>query len=362
MLLYIILTVVLLLALYVATTDCGENINLRRKQKYVFSRTFYKWTFVALLFLFWFLTAFRDSTIGNDTSVYLFYYKQIATQGIDETLSMELGYQYFCLLLSNISSNPQLLLIVCSTVCYVLCGIYIYKYSSNILYSTILLFCMAFPFFASGLRQAIAMVIVLAAYEMIKKQKKMLPVLLIFLAASFHISAMLALLWFGHKFVPKKPVVIIVSAMLVAVLSATGILNTLLTAILQEYQGYFESENAGSGWLGISYYCLRALVFYLFLFIAYKDTIKKNSLPVFNSILLLITVCLGFSVNLFSRASLYYLLVVAIDIPNAFNSGKIKNRNFWMAVMGVIMLAYFIVTLIIRPEWNNLYPYHFYWE
>ena len=359
--LYIILTVVLFVALALSTTDCGNNVGLRAKQKILFSQSIYKWIFFLLILLFWFLTAFRGSSIGNDTVQYLNYYKQIAKYGINKNWSIELGYQYFCLLLSKLNSDPYFILIVSATICYGICGIYIYKKSDNILYSTILLFCVAFSPFTNILRQSIAMVIVLIAYEMIRKKRCFVAIILILLATLFHISAVLVFLWFAHKFIPKKPVVIIV-ALGVAILSASGVLNTLLTTVIKEYQSYFEAEQAGTGWLGILYYCLRAFVFYIFIYTAYKGSVKEHSLEISNSVLLLITVCLGFSVNLFSRASSYFLLISVVDVSNIFNSGKIKNRNLWMIIMGGIMLAYFIVTLIIRPEWNNLYPYQFNWN
>ena len=107
---------------------------------------------------------------------------------------------------------------------------------------------------------------------------------------------------------------------------------------------------------------MRAFVIYLLIYTAYKDSYKENSLIISNAVLLLTTICFGFSVNLFSRASLYFLLATVIDLPNAFNSGKIKNRNMLMLITGTVMLAYFLTTLIIRPEWNNLYPYQFQWN
>ena len=64
--LYIILTVVLFVALALSTTDCGNNVGLRAKQKILFSQSIYKWIFFLLILLFWFLTAFRGSSIGND--------------------------------------------------------------------------------------------------------------------------------------------------------------------------------------------------------------------------------------------------------------------------------------------------------
>ena len=362
MLLYLCITLVLFVALIISITDCRNNVELKAKRNVYFSKSIYNFFFISLLLLFWFLTAFRGNSIGNDTVHYLSYYKQIARSGIDTNLQIELGYQYFCLLLSKLNPEPSFILIVSATICYGVCGIYIYKKSDNILYSTLLLFCVAFSFFASGIRQSIAMVIVLIAYSKIKDSKKVLTIVLILFASLFHISALVALLWLAHKYVPKKPTIVITFALVLSILAALGSINSLLTSILKEYQSYFDSENAGTGWLGIVYYALRALVFYLFMYIANKKEEKENSLEIANTIFLLTTICLGFAVNLFSRASLYFLLVTVIDIPNAFNSGKIRNRNIWLLIMGIIMLAYFMVTLIVRPEWNNLYPYEFNWD
>lgn len=362
MLLYSCITAVLFVALAFSVTDCRNNQALLKKRAFYFSKPIYTLFFICLILLFWFLTAFRDSTIGNDTQTYLNYYRDIRKTGVNPNYQIELGYQYFCLLLTKIHSSPFFLLIVCATICYTVCGIYIYKKSDNILFSTLLLFCLVFPFFASGIRQAIAMVIVLAAYYLIKDGKKILPICLILFASVFHISALLALLWFAHKYIPKSPWIIVTAAIVFSILAALGILNTILINILEEYAGYFESEHAGSGWVGITYYCLRALVFYIFAYIAYRKQKNEYSLATTNVIFLLATSCLGFSNNLFTRASLYFVLVTAIDLPNMFNSGKIKHRDVWMTVTGVVMLAYFLVTLIIRPEWNELYPYAFNWN
>lgn len=362
MLLYSCITLVLLVTLIISVTDCRSNGELKIKRAFCFSKSIYNLLFIGLMLLFWFLTAFRGDSIGNDTVNYLSYYRQIARSGIDTKLQIELGYQYFCLFLSKITPNPYFLLIICATICYSICGIYIYKHSNNILFSLIFLFCVAFSFFASGIRQAIAMVIVLIAYSKIKDGKKVLPVLLILFASLFHTSALIALLWLAHKYIPQKPVIVIAFALFISILAASGSINSILSSALKEYQSYFDSEYAGIGWLGIVYYALRALVFYLFVYIAYKKEGKEKSLEIANTIFLLTTVCFGFSVNLFSRASSYFLLTTVVDVPNAFNSGKIRNRDSWMIIMGIIMLAYFMATLIVRPEWNHLYPYKFNWN
>ena len=360
--LYLYIMAALFVALLVSVTDCRSNDELMIQRTFHMRKATYNFIFICLIFTFWFLTAFRGSSIGNDTPPYLYFYREIVKSGINKSWQIELGYQYFCLLLSKINPSPQFLLIVSATICYGTCGIYIYKKSKNILFSSVLLFCFAFSFFASGIRQAIAMAIVLIAYSKIKDGKKLFPIILIIFAATFHVSALIALLWFAHRIIPKDPISVILLAMVVSLLAALGSLDSMLMTVLEKYQAYFEADNVGTGRLGIAYYAFRAAVFYSFIYIASRENKEAHSIEISNAILLLITVCLGFSVNAFSRASLYYLLAMVADIPNEFNSGKIKNRDMWILIIGIVMIAYFMVTLILRPEWNNLYPYEFYWD
>lgn len=362
MLLYSCISLVLFVTLIISITDCRNNGELKIRRNICFGKSIYTFSFICLLLLFWFLTAFRGDSIGNDTVSYLHYYEEIAKNGINTNWNVELGYQYFCLLLSKLNPDPYFILTVSATICYGICGIYIYKNSDNILYSVCFLFCVAFSFFTSGIRQSIAMVIVLIAYQMIRKNRYIVAIILILLATLFHTTAVVAFLWLAHKFVPKKPVYVIILALTTTILAASGVMNSLLAAILVKYQGYFYSENVGTGWLGIACDSLRAVVFYLFTYFACKEEQEKKSLVVSNTVLLLFTICLGFSVNLFKRVSLYFLLPIVVDLPNVFNSGKIRNREIWMLIIGIVMIAYFMVILIFRPEWNNLYPYEFNWS
>lgn len=318
-----------------------------------------KLIFGTILLGLWTLTAFRGESIGNDTVTYKNYYEQIRIGGINSEFAIELGFQYFCLFLSKISTNPQTLLIASSTICYGFCGAYIIRFSNNILYSSVLLFCVAFSFFMSGIRQAIAMSILLSAYGKIKQGKIIAPIFIILIASAFHKASLVTLLWLFYKYIPKKPIAVLPIAAVIALLSLSGSFNNFLSIILKEYSGYFDSQYVGSGFLGISYYSLRNLVFYLLIYYANTGWKKKNQLAVANAALLLFVVCFGFSVNLFERASLYFLLATVADIPNAFYSEKIENRDLWMLILGYGMIVFFVLVIIMRPEWNHVYPYEF---
>ncbi len=325
-------------------------------------RSVEKIVFILFILLLFALTGYRAVEIGNDTIQYVNYFESIEEKGVNSEYEIEMGYQYLCLFISKISSDPHVMLIVCALICYGIVGIVTYRNSNNLMFSLCLFFCMFFSVLTNIIRQGIAMAIVLLAYYAIKNKHNIIAILLILLAAAFHTSALLAFLLFFYKFIPKQPVIVVSLLAIVSILSATGLLSGFLSSILTEYAGYFESPNAGTGWLGISYYLLRNLVFYIFVYVAYRGKKDRNQkLVLATFVILLLMTGMGYSVNLFARASEYFLLIAVVELPNAFETGKIKNKNILMLITCFVMLAFFITALILRPEWNYLYPYRF-WE
>lgn len=319
--------------------------------------------FVIVIFILWFLTAFRSEEMGNDTVTYINYFQYFGKVGMEErNKNIEIGYQFLNVIIHKISPNPHFFLAVVATICYLGVGIYIYKYSSNVVFSTVILFPIVYGFFASGLRQSIALVICLFAYQAIKNKKIIPAILIVLLASTFHLSALVMLILLIHKFTSKRLYVVIGVSAIIAILSASGALNSIISNVVKEYENYFSSIQAGTGWLAISYQCIRALMIYLFIYFAYKDLKKEKSLEIFNASILLITICFGFSTNIFSRASLYFLIPSVVDIPNAMNSGNIKNKKFFIFLICTVMIAYFVLTLFVRPEWYKMIPYEFFWN
>ena len=337
-----------------------ENSELKSEVKHTRMQIAF---FALTILVLWFLTAFRSEKIGNDTEQYIRYFNFFANYGVDPNGRLEMGYQVLNVLVSKISDNPQFFFAFVATICYVGTGIYIYKYSDNLVFSTVLLFPVAYSFFASGLRQAIAMVICLYAYQAIKKKKLIVAILLILFAMTFHTSAFIMVFLFLHKVLPKKLFFVLSLTLVFAALSLTGVMDNVFADVFENsYGGYYDRKNLTNGWLAISYYCLRNLVFYILVQTAYGNKRKENSLSISLFSMLLITVAFGFSINLFNRATNYFLLITLVELPNAIYRGRINNKKFFVFAIGFIMVLYFLVTLIIRPEWNHLYPYEFCWN
>lgn len=340
-------------------TITEENSRLKKENKHTFYQLVF---FLIVIFVLWFLTAFRSERIGNDTFNYVTYFQIYSDSGINFDSRIEIGYQILNILVAKISHNPYFFLGFVATLCYVGTGIYIYKYSDNLVFSTVLLFPIAYGFFATGLRQAIAMVICLYVYQAIKNKKFLLAILLILLASSFHTSALLMLVFLFHRLIPKRPFVVIPLTAIFIALSLSGVMDNVFAVLMGDYGGYYENEELTSGWLSISYYTIRALVFYGIAFLSYEKKVKENSLVLSLFTMLLVTIAFGFSINVFTRATNYFLLISMVELPNAIHRGGLKHKKILMFLLGFIMVLYFLVTLIIRPEWNHLYPYQFNWQ
>lgn len=365
MILYIILAIILAVALLASATSEATQVayaNLIQKQDKTALRFKKNSTLFVVLFLIllWVLTAFRAPEIGNDTLNYISFYHTIGETGLYGDLELEIGYKIYCLVLYRLGLNAHHFLIVTATICWLGVGIYILKYSKNILFSLCLAFCFCFSNFTNILRQDIAMVITLYVYVLFKQKKYVRSLLLLVLAGLFHSSAFCFILIYFYKWVPKKSTTVFILSLIIIFASVTGILTTLLAELLPVYYNYFFGAYSGTGYLAVTVSLLRNGVFYIILYYATKGLKDRQSKITYaNGFWALLFICFGFTVNLFSRITFYFLFPMIGDIPNSLYSKRFKSRDIVIVIIGLILLAYFIVSIIIRPEWNNLYPYKF---
>lgn len=312
-----------------------------------------------LIGLFWFLTAFRSSTIGADTFTYIRAFKSVVNYGLEyKSKYFERGYIIFSYLISKITSDPHVYLIIHASLCYIVFLIYIFKYSKNILVSTTFLFCIAYSNYTNILRQDLAMVICLIAYCFLKKKKQIGFVILVLLASTMHTSALIFLFLMFHKHLPKSKKKILLICCIAIMLSLSGVIISILSGSNIFYSSYAESKYAGTGYLAVIVSLIRAILFSIIYYFAYPE-IENKSIDKTNLFMLLILNCLGFSINIFTRISTYFLLPLIVEIPNCFYTAKLKDKKWILLLSCFGMILYFIVICIYRPQWNPIYPYEF---
>lgn len=314
--------------------------------------------------IIWFLTAFRGINIGNDTITYIKYFKVIDLYGTNANYSIEMGFQRLIQFIGRFTDNPHTFLIVISTLLYLLLGLVILKYSEDYLISVFLSFFLCFGSFCNMMRQSLAMMICLIAYTRLKEGKRIQFIICVIVASFFHISALSVLLLLLSPIFPKNLKVLIAICLVAIALSGTSFLLSISHFLGDEYTGYFNSKYANSGQLGTFLSLIKCVLMYLII----RNTKETNGrisdsefkIMYTNSALMLIILCCGFTVNLISRISDYFVLISIIDLPIAIKVGGKKNKTLFLLLF-FYMILHFLAIQFFRPEWNHLYPYEF-WQ
>lgn len=351
-----ILLICMLVSLYNDKFVYSFNYNVYNYKKRLVDQ---KIVLIIMFIFLWILTAFRGKSIGNDTHSYIELFYTFCERGIDFSSRYEIGFQLLCIISGKIAYNPQLAIVLSATVFYFLSYKYISKYSYNNIYSLILFFCFCFSMGTNTIRQCIAIVICLYAYQSIKNGKKLKGFFLIILGSLFHNTALICLLLFLERFTPKKKLLVYVISLFIILLSISGLFLGVFSRLLPEYSAYFGGKYEGTGFVAVSYAVIRNSIL---VFLFYKYSSNDSKIERLNVVLLLLISSFGFAINLFTRASEYFLIIAIVDVSNLFYSNKMNkssNRNFIAFSFMFLMIMYFIVVLIYKPEWNNLYPYVF---
>ncbi len=164
-------------------------------------------------FVLIFILGLRGRNVGIDTKVYYDIYNSVKEFSLSNFFVQDIEYGYYLLqyLIKSIFGEFQILLLIVAIFYISVVSYHIYKYSSNPLFSYILFIIYGFFSFAmSATRQTIAIAFVMIAYEHIKQKKLFKFLIFVFIAMSFHISAVIFLpaYWFNKFKLNRKNILI----------------------------------------------------------------------------------------------------------------------------------------------------------
>lgn len=322
-----------------------------------------------------FLGMFRGAACGNDTSNYHELYLRIASQSgllysIRNT-SFEPLFAALIYLLSRLTHNPQILFIVTALFSFAVTGRFMSKYSSRPCFSLYLFFTLQlFDFYISGVRQALAISILLLAYEAMDNKKPIQMVLLIMLAGLFHRSA---LIWLPVYFLLRIPrrktfVWVTVAACAVAFVCSKYLVTIIATAI-PRYQFYLGSSYLKSGFKLslLLYFLVFGLVLLVCEFFRGKeDTPEQDERDEWDfrlSFLLPVVCVLGYTAPIFSRFLQYFQPYLCVYFANRLARMPEKFRRFLLIASLICFAAYAATIQILRtPQWYTTYPFVFCWD
>lgn len=192
MLIYFIIT------LMIALVGIGIHANKNMKRR----RDFLIFSFGLMILV----ASLRAPSVGIDLAghyakrfeqIAFYNWKDIPKFSVFSTY--EIGYCYYCKFLSMINPNVQFYIFVTSLIVYGTMGYLIYKKSSDVILSTMLvIFSCQYYMYMNIIRQALAVSVVLIGYIFLDKSKRSISdyikfALFVLVASTFHDSAILCL-------------------------------------------------------------------------------------------------------------------------------------------------------------------------
>ena len=311
------------------------------------------------------IAAIRTENVGVDTLQFHDAYLRIGNLNWLElsTERYEMGFSILCRILNYISENPQLLISVTAIFINFSVIRFIYKYSKDVVFSILLYILLNFYFsYMNIMRQALAIAILLWAFDAIKNNKKIRYFILVVLATLFHGSAILGLAYIILlKFKYKQKYNKFVIPILGIIFLFGKEIFLLFSEISPRLAGYVGSEYDTENYFG-------ALLDFLLTFIIWwfgnnvlnkkknddidEDLILYNKLMIINVITTLLTIRVG----IFNRFTPYFSVFQIIWIPNILKIMK-KNAQLFKLLFTIVLVMYWLIIMIFRPEWYGVVPY-----
>lgn len=312
---------------------------------------------VASLGLF-LLAALRTPDFGNDTFRYVQNYNNYSNTDFSIYLNNFLhyetkdpGFHLFSKILSMSGMNGQGWLATLSIMFILPFSIFVKNHSINPYLSYVALISLGYFFFTlTGLRQSIALGIVLLSYEHLLKNNSLTFVGYILVASIFHSSALIFLLAYPFsylKFSKLKYVVGAVVALLISMLFGEFIrilVNTVgWTENLKEYANREVTLN----------YTGFIIQFLIMIFVLNKEKKlnfnfkKNNSYGLMLNLLFLGIIFQSFSTVIaeFFRVSMYFSIFSVALIPNSINIEKYsKNASLVYFLILIFLLIYIYIS------------------
>lgn len=339
--------------------------------------------FVLLLALVVYLTAFiglRDFGVGTDTLVYVDSYwdwgKYIHNvtdfTGFDYA---DKGYLLLSVIGHLLSDDHQIMLILTALVInlFTFLAVYIANYKQLRINWVIYIFIWQLMFMSvsmNAMRQTCAQAIALCSLVLFSKNKKLLGLLLIFIAYNFHSSLIALIPLLGYYLLDKhfshrNRNIYTGIGLALLLLIVFGIFKYLQDFInLGLINGHFDvyTDNStfnGENLFGVSYITMTIIYLYLIYYLR-KQNLITNSVSYMLAMIYITSFIFriaSYSLVYLSRLADYYVYIVYFALAYLLTKFS-KTIPLWIQIMIYVIVLYTWFMGPILGSTNDTYPYH----
>ena len=315
---------------------------------------------VIIFFILTIISGCRASTVGTDTHAYLNLFL-INNDLLSGFANQEILFEFLCKFIGLFTTNAQWLLIVCSAITNFGVLYFAYFNSKNVTLSIFLYISLYFYFFSmNGVRQFVAIGIVLIASEFAKRRKIIPFIVLILLAIGFHSTAIFALiLWFVFDKKLSKKMIFFIAILLVGGVVVFDRLIPVIVRLFPRYEIYLENSS------GFQSGGVMAAVVYTIIFgVGIAAALDKNWYNTGNKAILLIVgiasifSIASFSIGILRRVCWMFEIYSIVLIPNLLYSKFYYRSRYYLYIFIVLMGSVYLVYCF-SFNWNAVLPYKF---
>lgn len=324
--------------------------------------------YIALCFLLIvFFIGFRSAYVGSmDTQMYFKIFERATHTSnlvdflnfceveIDKYLLQEGNFYSFVWLISRITHNVHIFLVIITLIIVVCVFNFIVYHSEDFTVSCILYICLGLMTFnMNGMRQSIAMSICLLAYGFATK-KRFVPFLLtVLFAMTFHISAVVFLpVYLLCAFSEIHfSTLLIFGVLFIAFSSKIAMLYDSIAS-----KDYASADSMESGGFVIIAIYLLVLAMILLFRKKFEPESKINSVFALCFVGFVIYSTRYFSTQIFERISYYYYYFIVLAIPKLSRIFDLKSRTAFNLIIYLLSIALFAY----RISATNMIGYKFF--
>ncbi len=313
------------------------------------------------------LTGLRHSVTGSDTSGYIASFRQFRRLPWESVVDKahdyyEVGYRVIMKIIGYITNHENVFFTILALFFAYSLGRFITKNSKNRFMSLMLYFTVgAFTFQITGVRQSLAMAILLFSFEYIKKRKLVKFLIIVIVASLFHQSAICIIPMYFLAYIKMNLIscaVFVLGGGIMCVYSRS--LLQLFHSILGKYDHYGYSGFEGGAVFVVIMYLITIVVSYMFM--KSLDKQDKHNVFFFNmTFVSLLLYILRYFVMIAERVGFYYQFAFIILLPNVIEAipddSTRKTVRTCALILACLLFGYRSLR-VSSPE----YYYYFFWQ
>lgn len=308
----------------------------------------------------------RSQFVGStDGQIYYSHWEKLSAISVAEVFELlfhsnfEPGYNIAVWVLSQFFTSGQWVFVFQGVIVAVSVCCFVNKNSRHPCVSLIIFMSLGlFNFMVQGIRQSIAMSICFFAVEQIKNRKLIRFLLLVFLAMSFHGSAIVFFpVYFIYGIKVNIKTIVLYTVGLIGVSSLVPYLFNFLNFLLNSSYSITGGEDVSGGSITVLIYASIVLCGFVF----NKKAMSKNY---YLFLVLSITILVVFLMRVFvasivARVSMYYLCAHLALIPSIIDAQKDRDNKLLFTFVVMLLL---IILIFHKSTYTPLTPYTFFWN